>query len=123
VILLDTCALIFLQLGHRRARPLARFAGRLYLSPVSLLELQLLAETGRGRWRGGEGPAAVLRDGRWSLDDPSVHALVDHALALSWTRDPFDRLLVAHAQLRRWRLATSDELVLEHLAPTTRLAL
>jgi PIN domain nuclease of toxin-antitoxin system len=37
------------------------------------------------------------------------------ALELGWTRDPFDRLLVAHARLRGWRLATGDARLLEQL--------
>jgi len=44
-------------------------------------------------------------------------------MALSWTRDPFDRLLVAHARLRGWRLATADTTLLAHLPDRERLAL
>jgi hypothetical protein len=57
----------------------------------------------------------VRPDPRWSLDEPPLDALVTHAVALSWTRDPFDRLLCAHALLRGWRLAGSDRAILEHL--------
>ena len=39
LILLDTNAALWLQAGHRRARPLLGQSG-LYISPVSLLELQ-----------------------------------------------------------------------------------
>jgi PIN domain nuclease of toxin-antitoxin system len=123
VILLDTCALLYMQLGHRRARALGRFRGRIYVSPVTLLELQLLTEVGRGRWRDPDGSAAVLEDPRWALDDPSTHALVEHALGLGWARDPFDRLLVAHARMRGWRLATSDERILAHVPGAASLAL
>jgi PIN domain nuclease of toxin-antitoxin system len=51
LILLDTNALLWLHQGHPRCRPLKRYAGRLYISPVSLLELQLLIEVGRLRRR------------------------------------------------------------------------
>ncbi len=37
------------------------------------------------------------------------------AIDLSWTRDPFDRLLVAHARLRGWRFATADAALLKRL--------
>src|SRR5262245_39563193 len=47
VILLDTNAVLWLDRNHPRARPLARWAGRLYVSPASLLEIQLLRESGR----------------------------------------------------------------------------
>jgi PIN domain nuclease of toxin-antitoxin system len=42
---------------------------------------------------------------------------------LTWTRDPFDRLLVAHAKHRRLRFATSDSRILEQLAPRQVLEL
>jgi PIN domain nuclease of toxin-antitoxin system len=41
--------------------------------------------------------------------------LFDAAVDLSWTRDPFDRLIVAHARLRGWRLATGDRVILAEL--------
>jgi PIN domain nuclease of toxin-antitoxin system len=41
----------------------------------------------------------------------------------SWTHDPFDRLIVAHARLRRWRLATGDAAVLDQLRPSERIDL
>jgi PIN domain nuclease of toxin-antitoxin system len=41
--------------------------------------------------------------------------LFDVAVDLSWTRDPFDRLIVAHARLRGWRLATGDRMILAEL--------
>jgi PIN domain nuclease of toxin-antitoxin system len=34
---------------------------------------------------------------------------------VTWTHDPFDRLIVAHARVRRHRLATADSVLLEHL--------
>jgi len=115
VILLDTNALIWLYEGHRRSRPLVRWSGRLYASPASLLEIQLLLESGRARVRRGMAVAALTDDGRWLLDEPSSAAWFTRALDLGWTRDPFDRLLVAHAGLRGWRLATGDEELLRHL--------
>jgi hypothetical protein len=41
--------------------------------------------------------------------------LFDAAVDLDWTRDPFDRLIVAHARLRGWRLATGDRVMLAEL--------
>jgi len=41
----------------------------------------------------------------------------------SWTHDPFDRLIAAHAILRGYRLASSDDAVLDHLRPSERLPL
>ena len=122
MILLDTNALLFLVTGHRRARPLARHAGHLVLSPVTLLELTLLEEAGRGRFAVG-GVARAREDDRWMLDDPPLDGLIEASRPLSWTRDPFDRLLAAHALYRGWRLATSDDHVLEHLPNSRTLPL
>jgi len=115
VILLDTHALLWIHAGHRRARPLDAYAGRLRASPTSLLELQLLVEAGRLRLRRGAGPKDLLADERWLVDEPPAGRWFEHALDLGWSRDPFDRLLAAHALVRNWKLATADEVLLERM--------
>ena len=115
LILLDTNALLWLHRGHPRSRPLTR-AGRLYVSPASLLELQLLIEVGRLRLKPPANVTDLAKDERWLLDDPPAVSWFEGALAAGWTRDPFDRLLVAHARLRGWRIATGDAAILEHSA-------
>jgi PIN domain nuclease of toxin-antitoxin system len=118
--LLDTNALIWLERNHPRAHPIAR-AARLLISPATLLELQLLDEIGRLRLRGG---VRALVDGvRWQLDEPPAAEWFMRAAEESWTRDPFDRLIVAHARLRRQPLASGDAALLEHLRPSERIAL
>jgi PIN domain nuclease of toxin-antitoxin system len=120
VILLDTNALIWLERRHPRTRTLAASGERLYVSPASMLELQFLIEAGRIAIRAA-GVAHVLARGPWLLDDPPAAAWFESALELGWTRDPFDRLLVAHAQLRGWRFATADTEVLAQLPARQRL--
>jgi PIN domain nuclease of toxin-antitoxin system len=120
VILLDTNALIWLEQGHARSRVLQRADRQLYLSPATLLELEFLIEAGRIRLRAGT-LDRLADDDRWLLDDPPAAAWFGQAVDLSWTRDPFDRLLVAHARLRGWRFATSDAALLKHLTPKERL--
>jgi len=120
MILLDTNALIWLEQGHARMRSLARSTRRLYISPANLLELQFLLEAGRIRLRGAT-VAEVAENERWILDDPPAAAWFTKALDVGWTRDPFDRLLVAHARLRGWRLATGDTALLERLPETARV--
>ena len=115
MILLDTHAAIWLAQRHRRARPLTRHP-RLYLSPASVLEVQFLQESGRVRLADAQSAAALANDSRWLLDDPSAAKWFEQACDVSWTRDPFDRLLVSHARMRGWKLATADDVILEHLA-------
>lgn len=123
MILLDTNALIWLLTGHQRAEALSSASARLALSPVSLLELQFLVEVGRIQLAPSESIATISADRRWRMDNPSASALFEAAHLLAWTRDPFDRLLAAHARLRRWRLATGDRQLLSHLGPDATIAL
>jgi PIN domain nuclease of toxin-antitoxin system len=119
MILLDTDALIWLDAGHRRARPLLAQAAPLRVSPASLLELQFLEESGRLRVAIDD----LVADDRWRVDDPPSLQWMLRAAEERWTRDPFDRLIVAHARLRGWRLATADDAILERLRARERAAL
>ena len=123
VILLDTNAIIWLLGGDSRAAPLTARGARLYASPANQLELQFLSESGRLRVRGGASAAQIMHDERWALDDPSSAGWFEKAIAVGWTRDPFDRLLVAHARLRKWRLATGDSTLIARLDPAEVVAL
>lgn len=84
------------------------------LSPVSLLELQFLSEVGRIEARNPDLTDRLLSDPRFVVDEVPSLALFRHALELTWTRDPFDRLLAAHSSARRVPLATVDRVLLEH---------
>ena len=123
MILLDTNAVIWLHHGHRRGRQLANHLGQLYVSPANLLELQFLIEVGRIRLRSGATVRDLADDDRWAMDNPSSVDWFERALDMTWTRDPFDRLLVAHAAVRGWRLATGDGHLLDRLGPTATLEL
>jgi PIN domain nuclease of toxin-antitoxin system len=123
VILLDTNALIWSHLGHARSRPLRRHSGRLRVSPASILELRFLLESGRLRAKDSRALDDVIDDERWKLDEPSSGTWFREASALGWTRDPFDRLIVAHAGLRGWRLATGDGPLIDRLGDEAVLPL
>ena len=120
MILLDTNAVIWMLADHRRATPLLETGARLFLSPVSLLEIGFLVEVGRVR-EPAEGVFSLADDPRWDLDSPSSEVLFRTAVDVDWTRDPFDRLLVAHARCRRFRLATGDRFLLERLPEAVAL--
>lgn len=88
--------------------------GRLFVSPIVDLELQYLHEIGRI----GKGPAAVLSalsaEIGLALDPQPLDKIVGRARDLHWTRDPFDRLIVASALLAGGRLVTKDTLIRKH---------
>jgi PIN domain nuclease of toxin-antitoxin system len=121
VILLDTNALIWADQRHPRARRLTRGGRSLFVSPAALLELQLLQEAGRIRL--GRSLRAIAADDRWTLDEPTAFAWFLRAADLTWTRDPFDRLLAAHVLLRGWRLATGDAALVDRLGADNTLEL
>ena len=124
-VLLDTHFVIWLTLQSRR---LAEFPWldryRPWgVSPISLLEIQYLAEIGRVEVRNPEFTDQLLNDPRFIVDEVSLLSLVRRALELSWTRDPFDRLLVAHSLYRGWKLATGDGEIIEHLGSNRTIEL
>ena len=114
--LLDTHFLIWITLESKKLERF-RWLGK-YLpwgvSPFSLLELQYLSEVGRLRVKLPEFSDALMRDRRFVVDEAPLVALIRRSFQLSWTRDPFDRLLAAHSLVRRVPLCTVDQIILEN---------
>jgi PIN domain nuclease of toxin-antitoxin system len=84
------------------------------VSPVSLLEIQYLAEVGKADLRNPEFLEALAQDPRFILDEISLVPLIRRAMELTWTRDPFDRLITAHSSVRRLPLCTTDRNIRLH---------
>jgi PIN domain nuclease of toxin-antitoxin system len=78
------------------------------VSPISLLEVQFLHEVGRLEVRQPELTEALARDPRFVLDEVPLVAMIEKALPMSWTRDPFDRLIAGHSEARRTPVCTLD---------------
>src|SRR5919106_522253 len=114
--LLDTHFLIWTVLGVARLDefPWLEEYGPWGVSPISLVELQFLAEVGKLELSAAEFLDALLRDGRFVVDEVPLLSIVRHALPLHWTRDPFDRLLAAHSSARRAPLCTVDRDMLKY---------
>jgi len=87
----------------------------LAVSPMVGLELQYLREIGRIRHGAKRILAALRRDVGLALSDLPFAAVAARAQAFSWTRDPFDRLIAAEAELARARLVTRDDLLRRRL--------
>lgn len=109
-VLLDTHFLLWAVLGLPRLDefPWLERYRPWGVSPVSLLEIQFLAEVGRLEVRHPQFVEALGADPRFIIDEVSLMALVTQALPLDWARDPFDRLLAAHSAARRAPLCTLD---------------
>jgi PIN domain nuclease of toxin-antitoxin system len=87
----------------------------LLISPAVALEVQYLHEIGRIT----KTARVVIEDLRdrmgLSYAEADFAAVVSKALTLSWTRDPFDRLIVAHALADDARLLTADKVMRKHV--------
>src|ERR1700722_15153392 len=114
--LLDTHFLLWILAGSKRLRqfPWLEQYRPWDVSPICFLEIQLLSESGRIRLSERDLPKAIAADSRFVIDEPSFVSLVQKSLELSWARDPFDRLLVAHSLVRRKSLCSVDSLMLEN---------
>jgi len=114
--LLDTHFLVWIATNSRRLKnyPWLQEYQPWGVSPMSFLEIQLLSEIGRRRLKNPGFAQAVMTDPRFELDEVPFVALIQKALDLSWTRDPFDRLIAAHSQVRRVPLCSVDSVMLEH---------
>lgn len=123
VILLDTNAVIRLELKDRRTKVLQRFEGNWVVSPATVLELQYLWEIGRLKLSKAATIGDLVDNGPWEVDEPPVLAWFEEARAQSWTHDVFDRLIAAHAITRGFKLATSDRAIAAQLGKSRVIAL
>lgn len=94
---------------------------RLELEPVSVspiveLELTYLYEIGRVSEPASTPLSALRRELGLQIADVSLIEVIEAAKALSWTRDPFDRLISAHAIVANTPLVTADETIRENLS-------
>jgi PIN domain nuclease of toxin-antitoxin system len=58
---------------------------------------------------------ALRRKFGLQIADVSLAEVVEAAIGIPWTRDPFDRLISAHAIVANAPLVTADETIREHL--------
>ncbi len=86
----------------------------LRLSPMAILELQYLHEIKRITV---EAPLIVeylMATINLQICPLPFHRVVIEALDINWTRDPFDRLIVAQTRAGRGRLLTKDNNIHTH---------
>ena len=86
------------------------------VSPMVQLELTYLHEIDRLSVGGADILADLARRIGLQLSDAPLDALVETAAALTWTRDPFDRLIVADALVAGAILVTKDRAIHDQTA-------
>lgn len=84
------------------------------VSPVVLLELELMHEIGRLKASPDEVLSAIRSQLTLAVSRAPLTEIVESARPLTWTRDPFDRLIVANAIADRVSLVTADANILDH---------
>ena len=89
-------------------------SGELRLSPMAILEMQLLQEIGRLNAPPARFVGILKRDFEVTVCSIPFHAVVEAAIGETWTRDPFDRVIVAQARFAKGKLITRDRKILEH---------
>jgi len=91
-------------------------SNELLISPIILLELQYLFEIGKILVSSEE----IYEDLQFRIglriDHTVWSRVIKEALALNWTRDPFDRLIVAHANVIKCHLITKDSFIKSHFS-------
>jgi PIN domain nuclease of toxin-antitoxin system len=77
-----------------------------------LLELDMLFEIGRIPDDTATIVAALSRTLPLSISEAPFPRIIELARSFAWTRDPFDRLIVANAMADGARLVTADATIL-----------
>ena len=86
----------------------------LYVSPIVELELQFLKEAQKIKKSPREIIESLHRDINLKVCSKDFHSIISESTHLHWTRDPFDRIVVAHAALNGNILLTKDNNIRDH---------
>lgn len=118
MIYLDTHVAAWLYFGQ--AQELSRDAAAaiegsdLLISPMVVLELGYLHELGRLAVTAEKIVQTLAGDIGLKVAQQPFEDIARQALHETWTRDPFDRLIVAQAKLGQSRLVSRDRLIRQH---------
>jgi PIN domain nuclease of toxin-antitoxin system len=115
---LDTHVLVRLYEGEigRMSRAVQRSieTDEVLVSPAAVLEIELLHEIGRLHVNASRIVEALAETLGLRVCDLPFSTVVQYALKEGWSRDPFDRLIVAHAKANGAPLITKDERIHKH---------
>jgi PIN domain nuclease of toxin-antitoxin system len=118
VIYLDTHVVVWLYAGKTElmSKTAVEYIENndLYISPIVYLELKFLYEISRIK----VAPAEILENLSASIGlsvcDKKFFQVINESISLDWTRDPFDRIIVANAIANDAVLITKDTRILEN---------
>jgi PIN domain nuclease of toxin-antitoxin system len=113
---LDTHVALWLAAGdQRKLKPGSKRLqkGHLFISPLVVVEMELLREIGRIS-EPVDRVLQVLESHSVKRVEGGLAEMFACARALDFTRDPFDRLIAAHALASQATLLTADGNLLKH---------
>ena len=118
IVHLDTHVIVWIAMQEQHRFPEAAIgrieAAELMIPPAVILELQYLVETKRIQGN----PLKIIENLQTTIGleicKNTFEGVIKESLDLSWTRDPFDRLIVAQASLAKSTLLTKDQNILRH---------
>ena len=84
------------------------------VSAMVVLELETLHESGKLKNQPDRVIGILERNIGLGRSSAAFVDIVDAARTFAWTRDPFDRLIVANAMADGVRLLTADDTILQH---------
>jgi PIN domain nuclease of toxin-antitoxin system len=90
-----------------------------FVSPIVELELTYLHEVGRVTEPAAAPLAALRKTIGLQVADMSLATMAQAATNLTWTRDPFDRMIAAQAVVADAPLLTADGTILDNLPLAT----
>lgn len=120
---LDTNVVVWLAQGDitrisRKAQDVLEKAD-LLISPMVLIELEYLYEVNRIKLRSRDVQLKIEHEIGVRICDLSFPVIADVMVDEKWTRDPFDRMIVAHAKANGLAfLVSADEEIAEHYSRT-----
>lgn len=118
MLFLDTHILVWLYQGDKKlfseTAQQELQNNELVISPIVLLELQYLYEAKKMRTKGQAIFSELQKTAGLRVAQHDGEVIVHAALLLSWTRDPFDRIIVGHALSQKAKLLTKDRSILRH---------
>ncbi|MCP4420651.1 MAG: type II toxin-antitoxin system VapC family toxin [Chloroflexi bacterium] len=121
MIYLDTHVIVWLYAGEieRFGDDVHRLINShdLLISPIVRLELQYLYEIKRLKDDAQTVVTDLSKRIGLTVCDKDFNAVVSQATAVTWTRDPFDRLIVATASLNDDILISKDQNILANYPP------
>ncbi len=118
MIYLDTHVLVWIYAGlvEKICEPVKSMINenQVFISPMVALELNYLYEINRITVDGGAIISELTRKMDLKICDRPFQDVVMKACGITWTRDPFDRIITGQAALTDTILITKDEHILRH---------